>query len=522
MTTKTTTHKAHEVFLIIIGGVVLCLCIVLTLFPRSKYSELEKRDLTQFPIISDFKGNFSDFTSSVSLWFSDTEPFRDTFMTWSMSIRNAMKLTVGNDENTVTFHASDNEDDNNGENITQQSLDGSYESSSVDENAKVAEKGIIIVGKGENVRALMAFGGTPKYTDPYISACEVYAKSLPGVQIYAMVIPLATEFYLPERAAKCSKPQLPVLTYIQSSLSPQVKYVDAYSLLAAHKNEDIYLRTDHHWAPLGAYFGAKALAETAGVPFEDLANYERRVVRNYVGTMYGYSKDIAVKNAPEDFVYFLPRNLNYTTTYITYKLNEDYQVVSQSAPYKGSFFHHFKDGAPGAYYTFMGGDCRLVKVETGIKSNRKLLIVKDSYGNLVPGYLFHSFSEIHVVDFRYFKNNMKQYVANHGITDLAICFNIFNACSVNTANKVKNLLTQKNGDFSIPITPEVDSISTQENEETIIAEPMEEEINPADTLDLDAAKPETEEAADAEYIEERYIITLEDPHNNEVTNPSYL
>ena len=55
-------------------------------------------------------------------------------------------------------------------------------------------------------------------------------------------------------------------------------------------------------------------ARVAGVPFRDLSNYERRVVHGYVGSMYGYSQDIAVKNAPEDFVYYVPRNVSYTTT----------------------------------------------------------------------------------------------------------------------------------------------------------------------------------------------------------------
>ena len=62
-----------------------------------------------------------------------------------------------------------------------------------------------------------------------------------------------------------------------------------------HVAEPIYLRTDHHWAPLGAYYAAQEFARVAKVPFKPLSNYERRVVRNFVGSMYGYAQDISIK-----------------------------------------------------------------------------------------------------------------------------------------------------------------------------------------------------------------------------------
>lgn len=57
----------------------------------SKYSELEKRDLAEFPDISNYADSPAKFTGAVSSWFSDTEPYRDQLMTLSMSIRCAMK-----------------------------------------------------------------------------------------------------------------------------------------------------------------------------------------------------------------------------------------------------------------------------------------------------------------------------------------------------------------------------------------------------------------------------------------------
>lgn len=439
-------HHAHEVFIAIISAAMITLCVIFVFLPRSTYSELEKRDLAKFPQLSGFNGNPGEYTAKISSWFSDSEPYRDQFMTMSMTIRNLLRMSFGSDEEAVSYRPMS--DSSAADNNLGDAPGNEFKNPLADENAKVAAKGIIIVGTGKNVRALMAFGGKGSYTKSYINLCGEYANAFPGVNVYSMVAPTSTEFYLPEKARNCSSPQLPVLEFIRNNLPQNVKYVDVYSELAAHVDEDIYLRTDHHWSPLGGYYGAKALARTAGVPFKDLSSYDRRTVHNVVGSMYGYSNDISVKNSPEDFTYFIPKNLNYTSYYTTYKLNENYQITSQNGPYKGEFFHHFKDGAGGAYLTFMGGDTHIVKVETGTKSNRKLLIIKDSYGNAVPSNLFYSFSEIHIVDFRYFKENMKNYVTKNGITDLVLFFNIFNVCGNTASDKVRKFLTQNSGDFA--------------------------------------------------------------------------
>ena len=94
----------------------------------------------------------------------------------------------------------------------------------------------------------------------------------------------------------------------------------------------------------------------AGVPFLDISTYDRHVVHGYVGSMYGYSGDISVKQSPEDFVYWTPRNVSYSTSYITYTLDKEYHIVAESKPHSGQFFYKHKDGSGQAYCTFMGSD----------------------------------------------------------------------------------------------------------------------------------------------------------------------
>lgn len=486
-------HGASVMYITTVGVFFIILTAVFLFFPRSAYSELEKRDLAEFPDISDIekiKQDPAKFTSEVSSWFSDTEPYRDELMTMSMKIRGAMKADFRSEEETVSFRPAEaavaavkSDDSKNSDNSATpdnaDNADNTYngEAPAADDDndediedgkAKLGSSGTIIIGKGDKVRALMAFGGTAKGGGGYVDLLNTLANEFPNSNVYAMVAPLATEYYLPAKAAKASNPQKPFIYSIRDRLSPKVKFVDVYDELLKHKKEDIFLRTDHHWAGLGGYYAAKRLAETAGVPFKGLDAYDKHVVKNFVGSMYGYSKDISVKKAPEDFVYYVPNQVGFDAQFVSYTLNKNFKIVRESKPYKSAFFKKFKDGSGNAYLTFIGTDQAYVKVKTSTPGNRKLLIIKDSYGNAVPGNLFYSFNEVHVIDFRYFTHNLKEYVNKNGITDIAVCFNVFNAYSSGSASKVKKMLTQSGG---IPAVADSDSKPKPQKQEKDKPEP---------------------------------------------------
>jgi hypothetical protein len=265
----------------------------------------------------------------------------------------------------------------------------------------------------------------------------------PEVQVYCLLIPTAIEFYCPEKARSRVKSQRETIDTAYSLLDSCVVAIDAYSNIAKHTNEDIYLRTDHHWAPLGAYYAAEAIAKAAGVPFKDLSHYEQRVVKRYVGSMFRYSGDISVKRSPEDFVYHIPQGVEYNTTYISYIVDENFNVTGSYPPIQDRYFYQFNDGSGGAYCTFMGGDNKITQVRTATNNGRRMLLLKDSFGNAIPGYLFFSFEEIHIVDARYFTRNIVEYVKQNGITDLIFGNNVTFATSAVTINAYGNFLTQR-------------------------------------------------------------------------------
>lgn len=441
------------IFCSIIVTLFASIAIVFDTFPRTSYSELEKRELASFPEFSWEKLASGQYTKEISSWYSDSQPYRDSFMALSMYIDDAMRLVTS--EDNITIHITDS----GSEGAEQEEIpagddrviDEYQNNLTANENAKIANAGIIIVGSGENVRALMMYGGDEKGGKRYAEAANIYKETFgKSVNVYSMTIPTSTEFYCPEKVKNRVKPQRPTINNIHSLLNKDVVAVDAYSSLAKHAAEDIYLRTDHHWAPLGAYYAAEAFAKKAGVPFKDLSAYSEDTVKRFVGSMYGYSKDIAVKNAPENFIYHKPLHVKYTTTFTNYRVDKSYHVTGVQKPYQGEYFAKFKDGSSSAYLTFMGGDMKITHVKTDTKNGRKLMIIKDSFGNAIPGYLFYSFEELFVVDVRYFTKNMRSFVVDNGITDILFAFNVFNAFSANFANKAISYLSQADGTLYTP------------------------------------------------------------------------
>lgn len=306
---------------------------------------------------------------------------------------------------------------------------------------KTLKSGIMLIGEPGKIRAAEPYGGRSAGEGEYANAANKYKRVFgDSVNVYCMVIPNAGAFYTPNKASS-GKNQGTTINRIFSHLSDSVKAVDIYSILGRHAAEPIYSRTDHHWAPLGAYYAAKKFAAVAKVPFKDLTHYKKHVIHNYVGTMYMFTKSQEIKNSPEDFVYYTPDStVTYETTYINYNTKKGV-ALSERAPQKGDFFQKGVAGA-GCYVVFMGGDAKITQVRTSTKNGRRLIIFKDSYGNAIPGYLFFSFEEIHVIDCRFFKRNIKKYVKDNKITDILFANNIMRGVLAVTSKSYARFLTQ--------------------------------------------------------------------------------
>ena len=279
--------------------------------------------------------------------------------------------------------------------------------------------GIVLVDK----RAISIYGGSFSRGEKYATTLNEYKKQLGSkVNVYSLVAPTAVSFYLPDSYAGYTGSEPDNIDHIDENLK-DVKAVDAYAALAAHTDEDIYARTDHHWLPLGAYYAAEAFAKTANVSFAPLSGYTKTTLSGYLGSMYTFTKSAVLQENPEDFTYYTPHN-QYTTQYYDTNFTNERD---------GKLLISLDNVEPVSWYlVFMGGDEKITHVKTDVTNKRTLVIVKDSYGNALVPYLTQSFSDIYVIDMRYFDLNAVSFMQQVGATDVLFAMNTFSATGGNS------------------------------------------------------------------------------------------
>ena len=82
----------------------------------------------------------------------------------------------------------------------------------------------------------------------------------------------------------------------------------------------------------------------------------------------------------------------------------------------------------------------LMRVETGIKNGRKIVVVKDSCGNAFAPYLAAHYEEVWIIDYRYFKGSIPELVKRHGIHELLYAHNSFAMNTMGTVHFGKAML----------------------------------------------------------------------------------
>lgn len=464
----------NKISIAVILGVIALTAVLLAVLPRPKTSELEKRELAPMPEFS-AKALFSgEYFSGIAEHFSDTVPFREQLVVLNSRMKKAMGISSPTFYGTVDIVADD--EGNSLEETPVQTESAQTEpvpqqtdvavsekteenDSAVTETSAVSEttesektgiadfsnNGIVVDGVkmyGEDA-GVMLFGGNKKQGARYAEIINKYKASLGNVNVYNMVVPTSVEFYLPKKYSKYSSSEKESIDYIYSCLSPDVTPIDAYSKLAEHTDEYIYLRTDHHWSPLGAYYAYTAFCEALGMEYHPITDYTEKVKDGFVGSLYGYTNDITLANAPEQFHYFLPPDVTYSV--------QTYYYDTLAPKNGGALFHEYVEGA-NCYGMFLGADAIHTKITTSTKNGRKIVVFKESYGNAFVPFLVNNFEEIYVIDIRYFGTNAVDYIKKIGATDVLFIDNCFAANTSSLIKHIEDLYSSPTGSVVTTVT----------------------------------------------------------------------
>lgn len=348
------------IFLLFIGGFFAANLIV----PDRTFSEQENRVLQTLPKFTWQRLFDKEFTTEFESYTTDQFVGRDEWIT----LKAASELALGKKENNDVSYGKD-----------QTLIEGfdAPDKSTLDTNMSYVNQLV------ENTDA----------------------------DVYFALIPEKSEIWsdrLPARTPNDSEAELIEYCYGLSN----AHNVDMLSVMREHADEYIYYRTDHHWTSLGAYYGYCALGKAMDIAIPALDSYADRhtVSDSFYGTTWSESGFSWVKPDSMEVFVNAPEGLQITS-------------YPQGSPVEGKLYDESKLEVKDKYSMFMGGNCPLHQIVTG-NDGPSLLILRDSYTDSLIPFLLDDFSEIHVIDLRYYRMSIADYIAEHGFDNVLVAYSV--------------------------------------------------------------------------------------------------
>ncbi|NMB33255.1 MAG: hypothetical protein GX992_03310 [Clostridium sp.] len=250
--------------------------------------------------------------------------------------------------------------------------------------------------------------------DFYAKVLNEYDNKLGGkMPIYSLISPTNSEFIQLRKYEGITDSQNNAIAYLNSKFGDGIISVNAYDILNQHKDEYIYFRSDHHWTALGAYYAYTAFMQTKGEQPIPLEEYETVKIDNFLGSTYAKTRDKSIEENPDTIYAYLP--------FVDYKY-EKYRYYECN--HANIIDMDYADTKLDKYLVFLSaGNGTWAKISTENKNGKRLLVIKDSYGNSFVPFLLPHYEEIYVVDPRFYdfntaESNLIDFIEAKGVNEV--------------------------------------------------------------------------------------------------------
>ena len=182
--------------------------------------------------------------------------------------------------------------------------------------------------------------------------------------------------------------------YIDPKKADQM-VIDLRSVLEEHKSEYIYYLTDHHWTTRGAAYAYQTLFPAAG---NIVDGKTETVAESFLGT--DYNKIHYYKNKDKIMRYVIPEADTARMT-----INDSGDRSQHDSIYEKKAL-----STSDKYNYFLSGNYSAIEVDTNAKNDKTLVIIKDSYTNSLLPFLCREYKKIIMIDLRYVNSSVYDYI----------------------------------------------------------------------------------------------------------------
>ena len=196
---------------------------------------------------------------------------------------------------------------------------------------------------------------------------------------------------------------------LQQKLEKEDVLISVEPVLDAHKEEEIYYRTDHHWTTLGAWYAYEQYTKAVGGDLQRAQGKKkfRCISKDFYGTTY--AKRNYARQADKIEIYEPADKLR-----VVYNMGEK----KTKTLYDVSFLK-----TADQYSVFTGGNQAVLEITGGIKNGKTLLLIKDSFANSILPFLAEDYEKLVVVDLRQLNVSGDRLLEMFSPTDILILYN---------------------------------------------------------------------------------------------------
>lgn len=196
---------------------------------------------------------------------------------------------------------------------------------------------------------------------------------------------------------------------LQQKLEKEDVLISVEPVLDAHKEEEIYYRTDHHWTTLGAWYAYEQYTKAVGGDLQRAQGKKkfRCISKDFYGTTY--AKINYARQADKIEIYEPADKMR-----VVYNMGEK----KTKTLYDFSFLK-----TADQYSVFTGGNQAVLEITGGIKNGKTLLLIKDSFANSILPFLAEDYEKLVVVDLRQLNVSGDRLLEMFSPTDILILYN---------------------------------------------------------------------------------------------------